>query len=264
MIQYGKPTGLFCGVPGSYELWIIQEAVLARKVLFVCGDWGVDENGLIIPWHIMMADQMPYSNATWEQAIKTDIAEARAINQISLMLNLGMGLVEKQSPSLIDLLQRSRHALATDPRDYVYGLLGLASQPYRDKISVDYTESVGDIYQRVAEIVIELGDGPKLLYNIHGLHSELDLPSWVPDWSIQQVPFFSLAPTPGSASSTIDIPYVCAGGSLTEMHVLHDQKALLCKGYIVDVVERLTEENDEPEDEEVVSRKSSHSYRFLH
>src|ERR1051325_10188402 len=106
------------------------------------------------------------------------------------MLNMGMEKPDKESPSLKELLQRSRNTLATDSRDYVYGPLGLASDPYRGRVAVDYEEPIADTYRGVARIVIELGDGAKLLYTIHGLGSNRDLPSWVPYWSNQPFPCF--------------------------------------------------------------------------
>jgi hypothetical protein len=45
----------------------------------------------------------------------------------------------------------------------------------------------------------------------------------------------------GSASTTIDIPYVCAGGQNDEMQVQNNGKSLHCTGYIVDAIDRLTD-----------------------
>jgi hypothetical protein len=101
-------------------------------------------------------------------AMKTVIPEARAIMQIWLMMNLGMGEDKKKSPSIVDLLQSSRQALASNPRDYVYGLLGLTSDLYRANIFVDYEESIADTYRRVAKTIVNQGDGIELLYNIYG------------------------------------------------------------------------------------------------
>jgi hypothetical protein len=76
--------------------------------------------------------------------MKEDLPEGRALHQVLLMLNLGMGEDEKKSPGLVDLLHRSRQALASNPRDNVYGLLGLTSSAYCTEISVGYEESVAD------------------------------------------------------------------------------------------------------------------------
>ena len=266
--------------PWFLRTWIVQEAVLARELFFVCGNWGVEGYLLTEVWDIMLAEQLVHlvANQSGKEFMQRRALETRAVHQILHMLIMGMGRVEKKSASLIDLLQTSRCALATDPRDYVYGLLGLASDEYRAKVYVDYEESVADTYRRVARVVVELGEGVKLLYNIHGLDSELGLPSWIPDWSNQKFPLFALSPMPGSASTTTDIPYICAGGSQSEMRISDDGNMLHCEGYIVDVIDRVTDSNiedfeegpategtpklDEEEDGEY-RRKPSHSYQYL-
>lgn len=124
----------------------------------------------------------------------------------------------------------------------------------------------------MARAVIDLGEGAKLLYNLHGLDTMLDLPSWVPDWSNQHFPHFSVSPIPGSASKTIDIPYVRAGGLHSEMQVSEDGNSLQCTGYIVDTIDRLTDSNINDDDDDndpkeetskTDKRKPSHSYRYL-
>lgn len=38
--------------PWFLRTWILQEAVLARKLLFICGKWAYEGQGLIRTWHI--------------------------------------------------------------------------------------------------------------------------------------------------------------------------------------------------------------------
>jgi hypothetical protein len=266
----------FLGRPWFLRTWILQEVVLARTLFFICGSWGFDGEGLIRGWHCLIGAEIPYLSAGSWFAMAKGPPEGRAIHQILLMLDLGMGEDEKKSPSLVQLLHSSRQSLASNPRDYVYGLLGLTSDLYRNQISVDYEESVADTYRRVAKTIVKLGDGIELLYNIYGFDSELDLPSWVPDWSNQHAPFILLRPTPSNTSTTTDVPYVCAGGNVSDLHVGHEADVLICKGYIVDVIEKITnyhinEDSDEDlsrdggmsADDEPGERKSKHAFTLL-
>jgi tetratricopeptide (TPR) repeat protein len=245
--------------PWFLRTWILQEAVLAGKLLFICGDWGYDGQGLILGWHLIMNTELSYSRVSPSAAMKTDLSEGRATQQIRLMLDLGMGKEEKKSPGLVGLLERSRQGLASNPQDYIYGLLGLTSDLYRANISVDYEESVADTYRRVAKTIVDQGDGVELLYNIHGLDSELDLPSWVPDWSIRGAPFFSLAPSFRIVSTTIDVPYLCARGHRSGSHVKQEEDVLICKGYIVDMIEMITDvpTNDESDEDLLTEDRTS-------
>jgi hypothetical protein len=261
--------------PWFLRTWIIQEAVLAREILFVCGAWGVHGHHLTNGWHIIIAENLRhlFSNASLEDHLKETPAESQAITQLLFMLNTGMGEDVKKSHSLIDLLQTSRGALVTDPRDYIYGLLGITSDYYREKIVVDYAEPVTETYKRAARIVVEHGEGAKLLHNLHGLDTDLDLPSWVPDWSSKHFPSFSVAPMLGNASETFDIPYVCAGGLPgpgNAMQVHDSGKSLHCSGYIVDTVDKLTNTNIEDyfrpagKEGEPARSDASTAYRFLY
>lgn len=258
--------------PWFLRTWIIQEVVLAREILFICGNWGFGGHGLIGGWHVILGAALGFPKPSSRDE---NTLEGRAIHQIKLMLDLGMGEDEKQSASLIGLLHMSRQALASNPRDRVYGLLGLTSDLYRSKVIVDYEEPVANTYRRIAKTIIELGDGITLLYNVYGLSSELDLPSWVPDWSAQDVPLFHLAPVGGPSDKT-DLPYACAGGEHPNLHLGLEGDVLTCKGYLVDTIETVTElHNIDKVEEELFNdngtytidnsnvRKAKASYRIL-
>ena len=96
------------------------------------------------------------------------------------------------SEGLLHLLHENRGAVATDLRNKIFGILGLMdnASPYFKLI--DYTSPVHSMYSSVAHQVIQDSGSLKILSaaghgyldvfnrNIRGL----DLPSWVPDWSI--------------------------------------------------------------------------------
>lgn len=78
------------------------------------------------------------------------------------------------------LLKRTMTFHATDPRDKVFALLGLAHEMDRESIIPDYSKSVMEVY---TELAIHL-----LSKNINMIYFNTnspahDLPSWVPDWS---------------------------------------------------------------------------------
>ena len=109
---------------------------------------------------------------------------------------------EREEPlekSLLNLLILSRSNAATDPRDKVYGLLGLAEDDVAKQITPDYSKerSAAKLYIEVAQAYIRKGEGVKLLQHagIDSVESAAfrqkagiadpvaGLPSWVPDWS---------------------------------------------------------------------------------
>jgi hypothetical protein len=68
---------------------------------------------------------------------------------------------------------------ATDPRDHIYALLGMASNTEQLGIIPDYSKSVEDIYTDVAGKILE-HDFDLLLMSWRG--NSQQVPSWVPDW----------------------------------------------------------------------------------
>ncbi|KAF3804702.1 hypothetical protein GCG54_00012191 [Colletotrichum gloeosporioides] len=90
---------------------------------------------------------------------------------------------------------------ATDQRDKIYGLLGLAAESrdppgLPDSLRPDYSLSVAEVYLKVARYVLNEGSSLALLTRARGVDGSLtgqkrqhrlDLPTWAPDWSDFQV-----------------------------------------------------------------------------
>jgi hypothetical protein len=98
------------------------------------------------------------------------------------------------SGGLLELLMTGREFDATDPRDKVYSVLGLAEVPmttYRhpdgtSMFPVDYTKSVSEVYQDAAKYFINRDrnlDIMSVLLSLRNRNST-ELPSWIPDWRV--------------------------------------------------------------------------------
>ena len=86
--------------------------------------------------------------------------------------------------SLLYLLCVFSESKVSDPKDKIYALLGLAT----DKVGIepDYNKSVEEVYIDTAKKIITSSGNLDLL-NASGIFTEgtgHDLPSWVPDWTV--------------------------------------------------------------------------------
>jgi len=71
---------------------------------------------------------------------------------------------------------------ATDPRDHIYALLGMASDRERLQIVPDYNKSVVEVFTDF--MLFYLKDGDLTLLSCNKLRKRhANLPSWVPDWT---------------------------------------------------------------------------------
>jgi hypothetical protein len=85
----------------------------------------------------------------------------------------------------LHLLTRYRRNLCSDPRDKVYGFLGVLPA----RLKVDYSISAAELYEHIARLIIESSKRLDLLqWCVQSDEDDCDVPdgrpSWAPDWSI--------------------------------------------------------------------------------
>jgi hypothetical protein len=112
------------------------------------------------------------------------------------------------------LLEQSHPFRASDPRDKVYSLLGLAADRDEIGLPVDYACTVEQLYTNVATVILQKSPDIEFLYNNLDKKS-LSLPSWVPDWSTWRF---------GSHGTVArDRCYAASANTAAELRVSRDQ-----------------------------------------
>ena len=90
-----------------------------------------------------------------------------------------------EGTALRALLENNRDRDATEPRDNVYALRGILDEVIARSIFVDYFASLGEIYAKAAKISIKQDGNLAILGSVEyrrTQESQLEMPSWVPDW----------------------------------------------------------------------------------
>jgi hypothetical protein len=257
------------GRPWFGRLWIIQELCLAPEVVFACGDRIMSDDDFrcarvfIVFIQRFIAAHHPDRpiagegtrtsvSKKWQKMVDDTIAFNRVQGAASRLAKVRKDL-RKTNAIRMSLFELVKHynvtvngvgkVSAKEPRDRIYGLLGLANHddPVRGEVEkvVDYNKSDANIFTDFAGKVIRYEVDILLFSQFPKSKLIPDLPSWVPDWTADlKIPYgyFDLTRHAFSAGSTQPeetqvAPSVCI-----------DSGTLTIRGYRVDMIANVGEQ----------------------
>lgn len=163
--------------PWFLRTWIIQEVALATRAEVICGNY----------------------SASWDDfycaisyAFDSDYFSSTLPELFSSMQNIETVRRQRacaQYPRLLDLLASFQIFLATNPRDKVFGLLGLLSPSELPALGLkaDYEVDTIKVYtQATIDCIMTEGSLDVLSFGGQATVTEhYQLPTWVPDWAYQ-------------------------------------------------------------------------------
>ncbi|OAL56943.1 hypothetical protein IQ07DRAFT_23029 [Pyrenochaeta sp. DS3sAY3a] len=164
-----------------HRVWTIQEAILPPKATVIVG-W------LQFPWNTLAAAaynffrhhalECCFVRVEFGVNLESFYQKVDAIQYYRTAYHEGTRL------NLVDLLHRFRHRLCTDPRDKIFGLLGLVAgdSPYH-ALRADYTLSTETSYREAFIHLLRSGGSLDILARPEEVGRTLDLPTWMPDWT---------------------------------------------------------------------------------
>lgn len=135
------------------RVWVIQEATLAKNLLVVC-----DRETL--PWSLLCQIYPTSMRSPWGvSAIRASANEQkleplRRLNSIRREWRVVLDPPNKLSAfRILDLIELFRFSKATDPRDKIYALVGLAQDG--SKIDLNYSATTQDVYTKITKLALE-------------------------------------------------------------------------------------------------------------
>ncbi|KAE8441100.1 hypothetical protein EG329_005867 [Mollisiaceae sp. DMI_Dod_QoI] len=160
--------------PWFSRIWIIQEISLAREALVVSGS-------VTCPWEDVKGAAHFISDHSLTAIIDVDPSQ---------ILRLGsMAETFRDGGSILELAQLARASKATDPKDKIFGLLGLASDG--QDLAPDYSVKPQESYTTLTLQLIEKQQSLAVLNAVEhwgdyaaGQQVFQRLPSWVPNWTL--------------------------------------------------------------------------------
>ncbi|GKT50824.1 heterokaryon incompatibility protein 6, OR allele [Colletotrichum spaethianum] len=150
----------FVNIPWFRRTWIIQELALPRQdPIFLCGKHRAPWTHVKRWWDIAKSlNQAVIQHSTltlpaWRNL--HHLLNFRVLDKLALLRQLfGNPNVFKNGLRLSALIFMSEESLATNPRDKIYGVMGLANASANEKIVVDYDKSVEDLYEETSRYLI--------------------------------------------------------------------------------------------------------------
>ncbi|KAF7897186.1 hypothetical protein EAF00_005414 [Botryotinia globosa] len=174
----------FLSHPWFTRLWIIQEVMLSNSPWIMSGEE-------LLMWDEFSRAVNHLSTCGILQWLQLKFANVEDSSEVSDISQTVLGLASQREhyrsaghgTQIFDNLVSTRGGQCYDPRDKIYGLLGVCSDA--DEFHVSYTDfTANQLYHDVAinsltkDIRVLT---PSLVFKSID-HESLDLPSWVPDW----------------------------------------------------------------------------------
>ncbi len=159
--------------PWFDRIWVLQEAVLNDHTLFLAGQSFLEPDALF--W-----GGNEWVSAHYGLAHVIDHTRWQRLTPINVPLELEVFFLSSISLSVFGPGLR-----CSDPKDYVYGLLGLIEDAERYGLRADYSLSLVDIYTNFATALVR-SKNLSFLLRLWCPETDLALPSWVPDLRVAQ------------------------------------------------------------------------------
>ena len=197
--------------PWMKRVWIIQEVVLSRNAVVMCGDY-------VFPWEWIDRTLGFLGVTEWNRELNLD--NFRANENIRFFRGVYLPLLKSDASVVLGnsakylqetkagiqrhgnlalfryLLRVFRYSDASDPRDKIFSLLGIARKDrppfstHPGQLVPDYHLDVETVYTRTARMMLEGYRDLRFFDQVEdaSYRSIGGLPSWVPDYSARLFP----------------------------------------------------------------------------
>lgn len=214
-------------LPWFSRTWIIQEVAVSQEAFLHCGD-------ATLEWDVFCLGFL-FTIKAGLVTVRPDIfLHISGILQVASLLTTCI-CYQEQSGKELDMLylfESHRQVQASDPRDKVFGLIGLAAnEGMLHNVEPDYSLSVDQVYLDISKTIISSSSTLDIL-GIPRSPSGVPKPSWAVDWS---------SPRLASSLSCRDLHrnhifhFDATGGSHSTAVEFRD-KTLLLEGHLFDVI----------------------------
>ncbi|QGI61050.1 hypothetical protein CEK27_005021 [Fusarium fujikuroi] len=175
------------------RLWVVQEVFNAKRIMVHSGstrlEWKKYQSASVL--FSQRRGELIFNNK--DQLKRRLAASPDQFSYVQTLIYQGPASLpdlkfhmSDGEEALLQVLRTCRRKLASDPRDKLYGILGVLPASIRDEFRADYNLSVKDVYTEIVDFLLKTTE--KLDIICEAIHfpvhtSTANLPTFVPDWS---------------------------------------------------------------------------------
>ena len=164
--------------PWFSRLWVLQEAALARKATIVLGEERCD----LAVLRLMVWDDPGVEEI--QEAFLRQLKESPTLHivNISSLVHLLECLRGRSQTSFESLVYDCMRRACIDPRDHIFGLVGVAHYLNLETPKVDYTMSNSEVFYHFMKAALKQRPDDLVEFAVvDSRQTPEDWPSWVPD-----------------------------------------------------------------------------------
>jgi len=214
------------------RIWVVQEIACSTCAIVRCGPYEVSWDKLVFALVFSERNHV-YTN----QLTKEEIERGAFIAPFKEMAKYRRERFLGNPIPLPDLLLNTLRCEATDRRDKVFALLGLAADIEHPLLKPDYSQGWPEVYANLARFLIQRDNSLDVICVAKHDRPNTELPSWVPDWSNNQQISDVLAALSSEKKKYGRYYYRAAGDSQADARFEGDGKILSVSGFGDDIIE---------------------------
>jgi hypothetical protein len=173
--------------PWWHRLWTAQESILAPVLEFTCGHRCISAE----PLFALANSWFEHRRSCCSGYLRKNLGLNRFSNALISIDDLRVDRDCKSEHGLLSILMSYRSRECADPRDKIYGLLGLCPDHEQNSIMPDYSAPISRVYEDVTLNIIEKHGSLDIFGHICSrVFGGVELwgninPSWVPNWAAE-------------------------------------------------------------------------------
>jgi hypothetical protein len=228
--------------PWWMRMWVIQEVVLARRTSLFCGPFDLPWDNLEIASRFALSYDLPIFYKTPEEIeIGDQFLQAWNLMNKSRYREAVFG--DRTELRLQELLMNNISCFASDPRDMIFSLLGLATDVNdASELVIDYQKPVQQVYTDLIKFQVRKYESLDIICGSKHPKKLTGLPSWVPDWSNMRERTAGLLPSfehdPNQYGKYV---YRASGNTKPNARFLRDDQVLSVSGVVFDTIVKMGE-----------------------